>query len=92
MGQREGQKMEPVRKCVACNKRFPKRELLRVVKNQSGTITLDETQKADGRGAYVCRTPECMKLAVEKRQLNRAYRQNVPPEVYQQVESAWKKA
>jgi len=46
-------KHEPVRMCVVCRRRRPKRELLRIVRTPEGFI-LDDSGKLPGRGAYVC--------------------------------------
>jgi predicted RNA-binding protein YlxR (DUF448 family) len=49
----------PLRMCVACRKRRPKGELLRVVLTEGGFL-LDPTGKLPGRGAYVCPdSPDC---------------------------------
>ena len=51
----------PMRMCTGCGEMKPKRELVRVVKNSEGEISLDLTGKAQGRGAYVCRSIDCLK-------------------------------
>ena len=43
----------PVRMCVACRQGRPKRELIRIVKNKAGVVSVDTTGKAKGRGAYL---------------------------------------
>ena len=49
----------PERMCVACRRRRPKRELLRVVLTPEGPV-IDPSGKKPGRGAYVCPDqPEC---------------------------------
>ncbi len=67
----------PVRQCVACRTPRPKRELLRVVIEQSGTIALDPTGKKPGRGAYVCRTRKCLELAIRGHKLDRSLKTRV---------------
>ena len=47
-------KKQPVRMCVACRAGKPKRELVRLVRTKEGMLSVDETGKAQGRGAYVC--------------------------------------
>lgn len=59
----------------------PKRELLRVVKSPEGEISLDETGKKPGRGAYVCRSGQCLQRAVKTRQLERALEHPIGEEV-----------
>ena len=56
-------KKEPLRKCVVCGERKPKQELLRVVRTPEGTLTMDDTGKMNGRGAYLCRSLECIENA-----------------------------
>lgn len=54
-------KKVPQRKCIACQDRDNKKELVRIVKNKEGHIFLDKTGKANGRGAYICNCSECLK-------------------------------
>jgi uncharacterized protein len=59
---------------VACRTRRPKREFLRVVRSPSGEVRVDATGRAEGRGGYVCRRPECLEAASRKGVLSRALR------------------
>ena len=72
----------PVRQCMGCNEHKPKAELLRVVRAPDGTVSLDFTGKKSGRGAYVCRSRECIKKAVKEKRLERALEKPVTEEVY----------
>ncbi len=71
----------PLRKCVACSKMLPKDELFRVVKNENG-VALDLSYKAQGRGAYVCKSSGCIALADKKKSFNRALKCQVSSEVF----------
>ncbi|MBO5543145.1 MAG: YlxR family protein [Oscillospiraceae bacterium] len=86
------QKKVPIRQCVGCRERRPKRELVRVVRSPEGEVSLDLRGKANGRGAYICRNPECLKKALRSRALERAFEAAVPGEVaqalLQEMESA----
>ena len=77
------QKKVPIRQCVGCRERRPKRELVRVVRSPEGEVSLDLRGKANGRGAYICRNPECLKKALRSRALERAFEAAVPGEVAQ---------
>ena len=55
----------PLRQCIGCIEMKPKKELIRVVKNKEGEISLDLIGKAAGRGAYLCNNPECLKKAIK---------------------------
>ena len=79
----------PVRSCVVCRQQKEKSELLRVVKTPSGEIVLDETGRESGRGAYVCKSGECMTTAIKKRAFNRVYKQQLPDAVYEELERAY---
>ena len=72
----------PLRKCVGCNESKPKKELIRVVKNKENEINVDLLGKADGRGAYICKDPDCFTKARESKSLNRALQTRIPDQVY----------
>lgn len=74
------------RMCVVCRKRGIKEEFLRIVKNNAGDLFIDETYKAPGRGAYICRNKECIGNALKKRALNRAFKCSVPDKIYSKIE------
>ena len=61
----------PQRMCVSCRRLFDKRDLLRVVRTPEGEGLFDPTGKAAGRGAYLCKDPECLKRAIKTKVLNK---------------------
>ena len=75
----------PMRMCVGCREMKEKRSLLRIVKNAEGAISFDRVGKAPGRGAYICRSKECLQKAMKQRQLERALETQIAQEVYQQL-------
>ena len=75
------QKKIPMRQCLGCREMKPKRELIRAVRSPQGEVTLDNTGKKPGRGAYVCRDAECLKRAVKSKALSRAFGAAIPEEV-----------
>jgi len=76
------QKKIPVRRCVGCGEMKPKKELIRIVRSPDGEISADVTGKKFGRGAYICRSPECLKKAEKGKKLERAFECAVSPEIY----------
>jgi predicted RNA-binding protein YlxR (DUF448 family) len=70
---------------VACRTQRQKRELTRVVRTPAGTVIVDPTGKAAGRGAYVCNDMECRRAALEKGSLQRALEVPIPPELRNQL-------
>ncbi|HSQ33585.1 MAG TPA: YlxR family protein [Peptostreptococcaceae bacterium] len=78
-------KKTPQRKCIACQDRDAKKQLIRIVKDQEGKIFLDSTGKANGRGAYICKDIECLQKAIKSKALNRAFKTEVSQEVYENL-------
>lgn len=72
----------PMRMCVGCREMKEKRSLLRLVKPAEGEVTFDPTGKAPGRGAYICRSQQCLEKAVRQRQLERALETKIDEAVY----------
>ena len=77
----------PMRMCVGCREMKPKRELLRVVRSPEGEISFDLTGRKPGRGAYVCRSVECLNQAIKKKQLERAFSAPVSESVRESLAS-----
>lgn len=75
-------KPSPKRMCIVCREMFDKRELIRVVKNKEGQFFVDETGKLAGRGAYICKSEQCLKNLQKSKGLNRAFKCAVPDEIY----------
>ncbi len=75
------QKKIPMRQCMGCRERKPKKELVRVVRSPEGTVSVDLRGKAPGRGAYICPDPECLKKAVRSRALERNLEVEIPEAV-----------
>lgn len=75
----------PLRKCVACQEMMPKKELIRVVKTPEDEILIDLTGKKSGRGAYLCGKLSCFKLAHKSKALDRALKQHVNSDIYEQL-------
>ncbi len=76
----------PTRMCVGCREEKPKTELIRVIRSKEGDISLDMTGKANGRGAYICKSADCLKKAVKNRGLERSLKTQIPEEVLGRIE------
>jgi len=79
-------KKEPLRMCIACREMKDKRELLRIVKNKDGEIFIDKTGKSNGRGAYVCKSLECLEKLKKQKALNKAFKCAISDDLYSQIE------
>lgn len=72
----------PLRTCMGCNEKKPKKELVRIVKNKEGEIFIDKTGKADGRGAYICDCVDCLEKVIKSKRLEKVLESRISEEVY----------
>ena len=80
------QKKIPQRQCMGCRERREKRQMIRVVRTPEGNVNLDFGGKMNGRGAYICPDPECLKKALRSKALDRSLEVTIPEEVYVRLE------
>lgn len=62
----------PKRMCVSCRNMKPKKELIRMVVSDEELLEIDLTGKKSGRGAYICRSEECISKARKEGRIERA--------------------
>ena len=75
----------PMRQCVGCGEMKAKKELIRVIKTEE-EVLIDTTGRKNGRGAYICANPECLKKARKSKGLERSLKASIPDEVYENLE------
>ncbi len=80
----------PMRRCVATGESLPKKELIRIVRTPEGTILVDPTGKANGRGAYLKKDPEAAQLAKKNRALEKALKDQIPEDFWPKLMDALK--
>ena len=76
----------PMRMCSVTKERFPKNELLRVVKTPEGTVEVDLTGRTNGHGAYIKKDLEVLDKAKKSKALSRALECEIIDEVYSKIE------
>ncbi len=76
----------PLRQCVGCGQMKGKKEMMRVLKTAEGDILLDMTGKKNGRGAYLCKSMECLRKARKGKGLERSFKMSIPGEIYDNLE------
>ncbi|MBQ4095043.1 MAG: YlxR family protein [Oscillospiraceae bacterium] len=80
----------PMRMCLGCSEMKPKKELVRVVKSPDGEISIDLTGKKSGRGAYICKSADCLLLARKGRKLEKSFSCKIEDSVYDTMEAELK--
>ncbi len=81
-------KKKPQRMCVCCREMKDKNNLLRIVLNKESQMFVDETGKANGRGAYICTDIDCLAKLKKQKVLNKIFKKNIEETFYQEVEDA----
>jgi len=77
----------PMRTCVITGEKLPKGELIRVVRTPEGNVIVDETGKANGRGAYLKKDIETFEKAEKSKILDRRLEVEVPSSIYEELKS-----
>ncbi|TFB08257.1 YlxR family protein [Candidatus Atribacteria bacterium MT.SAG.1] len=67
----------PIRTCIGCQCKKPKKEMIRIIRTPEGKIEIDKTGKKSGRGAYLCGNIECLDIALRKSNLNKSLKQDI---------------
>ncbi|WP_300384787.1 YlxR family protein [Clostridium sp.] len=75
----------PLRMCTGCMEMKPKKELIRVVKDQENEVSVDLTGKKSGRGAYVCKSLDCLEKSFKTRRLSRNLEVSISEEIYDKL-------
>lgn len=76
----------PLRHCIGCGEMKEKKDMMRVLKTAENEIFLDATGKKNGRGAYICRSMECLRRARKNKGLERSFKMSISTEVYDTLE------
>ena len=78
--------MTQERTCSVCRKKANKAQLIRIVRNKDGNVSVDPSGKADGRGCYVCNDVNCIKRLQKSAALGRSFRCRVESAIYEKIE------
>lgn len=85
-------KKNPVRQCIGCGEMKNKKDMMRILRTPEEEIILDLTGKKNGRGAYLCKQSECLKLARKNKGLERSFKMSIQSQVYDKLEEEFLKA
>ena len=75
----------PERSCVITREKYAKKDLLRVVRDKEGNVTVDQTGKANGRGAYLKKDAEVIEKARKTKALERILEVTIPDSIYDEM-------
>lgn len=82
----------PLRKCTGCGEMKPKKDMLRVILEPDGNVCIDDTGRKNGRGAYLCRSLDCLERSIKTKGLERSLKTGIPAEVSDRLKNdyEWK--
>lgn len=75
----------PMRTCCVTREKYPKAELVRVVRTPEGNIVIDETGRTNGHGAYLKKDLQVIEKAMSSKVLNRTLEAEVPNEIFEKL-------
>ena len=75
----------PLRSCIISREKLPKKELLRIVRTPEGNIIIDESGKANGRGAYIKKDINIINKARLNKQLENHLETKIPDSIYEEI-------
>ena len=81
------QKKIPMRTCVVTKEKYPKKELIRVVRDNLGNVSVDLTGKANGRGAYIKKSLDVLENAKKTKVLEKFLEVEIKDEIYEELEN-----
>ncbi|MEG0021846.1 MAG: YlxR family protein [Bacilli bacterium] len=75
----------PCRTCVVTREKLEKRDLIRIVRTPEGEVIIDETGKANGRGAYLKKDENVFLKAQKSKILDRQLEVTVPDDIFENL-------
>lgn len=75
----------PQRTCIGCNSKKDKKDFIRIVKDNQNNISIDKTGKANGRGAYICDSMDCLEKAIKNKRIEKSFKMNIDEKVYEEL-------
>ena len=75
---------------MGCQEVKDKRELIRVVRDPQGQVSLDFTGRKAGRGAYICPQEACLNKAIKTKALERSLEVSIDATLYEAMRSELK--
>ena len=70
---------------MSCNEKKEKQDLLRIVRTVDGNIEPDLTGKKNGRGAYICKSEECLNRVIKSKRLERVLEKEISESIYESI-------
>lgn len=73
------------RTCIATREIKDIKDLFRIVRTPSGNVLIEKDKHIAGRGAYISKNIEAIKIAKKRKLLSRALKIDVPDQIYEEL-------
>lgn len=80
-------KKVPQRMCVVTKEKTDKRNLLRIVKDNTNNVFVDVTGKKNGKGAYITKDLNVLEKAKKNKILERVFEMDNLDNIYEEIEN-----
>ena len=77
--------MESLRTCIGCGQKRPQTDMIRIVRDRSGCLSVQTGRALPGRGAYICGEESCVDAMIKRRKLGRAFRTEIDEAGYELI-------
>lgn len=85
MAKQQKQRKIPMRKCVVSGEMWPKKDLVRIVRNKEGEVFLDPSGRQNGRGAYIALEPELALKAKAEHTFDKTFNMKIDGSFYDEL-------
>ena len=77
----------PMRTCVVTHEKLEKKDLFRVVRTPEGNVIVDDSLKANGRGAYLKKDIDTIEKAKKSKILDKNLEVTIPEDIYEELKN-----
>lgn len=77
----------PMRTCLVTREKYPKGELIRVVRTPEGNVVIDETGRTNGHGAYLKKDLQVIEKAYKSKILSKTLEVEIPEDVFENLKN-----
>jgi len=75
----------PMRRCVATNESYPKKDLLRIVRTPEGQVEVDSSGRKNGKGAYIVKNEKALAILKKRKILQSKFQVEIDDSIYEEI-------
>ena len=79
------------RKCISCGEFKDKQDLIKITKTSEGEIILNPTNFQHGRSVYLCKSQECLNIAIKNKRFAKMLKVQIPQKIINELYEYFRK-